>query len=141
MTNEMMMNMEKIIKNAENKIANTIFRFTEEDDGYKLTESTFTVAVYAAVITEASKANPSEMAIENMKLALEDLVAFSKGSDWSNVKTVRAYCCSMLYLNGKTRYTESQIRNFVFNKEHYMSKDLKQMNTLIDITLKAMNLK
>lgn len=55
MANEMMMNMEKIIKNAENKIANTIFRFTEEDDGYKLTESTFTVAVYAAELQKQVK--------------------------------------------------------------------------------------
>lgn len=136
-TNEM--NMEKVIKEAERMINRTISKIDFiEEDGLTATEYSLTIAVATAIIKEASSANPSMMKITNMKLALDNLIELSNTDDknWS----VKAYCCSILYLSGETRYDEHSIRKFAL-KKHTDEKLMKKFNTKIGITLNAMNLK
>ena len=135
------MNMEKVIKRAERIILRQMSVLEDTNDGLSVNVNNLSIAVATAIITEASKANPSEMAIDNMWLALDTLLELSESSyDGLSTVPLKDYCCSILYLNGRTRYNEQSMRKFAFRKAED-SKILKELNTVIDITLKAMNLK
>lgn len=147
MTNEMNMNMEKTIKGAERMILRSMSTMdTKEDtDGFAVNECNLRIAVATAIINEASKPNPSDIAITNMKLALDNLMEMSSGTydgspydNYSNLLS-RDYCCAILYLNGRIKYSEQVIRKFAFSK--FSGKERKELDTKVDITLKAMNLK
>ena len=146
MTNEMM-NVEKIIKGAERMILRSmsIMDTKENSDGFAVNECNLRIAVATAIINEASKSNPSEIAIENMKLALDNLMEMSGGTyngspyDGCSSLLPRDYCCAILYLNGRIKYSEQDIRKFAFNK--ISGKERKEFDAKVDITLKAMNLK
>lgn len=146
MTNEMM-NVEKIIKGAERMILRSmsIMDTKENSDGFAVNECNLRIAVATAIINEASKSNPSEIAIENMKLALDNLMEMSGGTyngspyDGCNSLLPRDYCCAILYLNGRIKYSEQAIRKFAFSK--IPNKERKELDAKVDITLKAMNLK
>lgn len=146
MTNEMM-NVEKIIKGAERMILRSmsIMDTKENSDGFAVNECNLRIAVATAIISEASKPNPSEIAIENMKLALDNLMEMSSGtydgSPYDSYSSLlpRDYCCAILYLNGRIKYSEQAIRKFAFNK--ISGKERKEFDAKVDITLKAMNLK
>lgn len=144
-TNEM--NVEKIIKEAEKMILRSmsIIDTKEDNDGLAVNKCNLRIAVATAIISEASKPNPSEIAITNMKLALDNLLEMSSGTyDGSSCDSYssllpRDYCCAILYLTGKTRYNEQAIRKFAFSK--ISGKERKEFDAKVDITLKAMNLK
>lgn len=146
MTNEMM-NVEKIIKGAERMILRSmsIMDTKENSDGFAVNECNLRIAVATAIINEASKSNPSEIAIENMKLALDNLMEMSggtyDGSPYDSYSSLlpRDYCCAILYLNGRIKYSEQAIRKFAFSK--IAGKERKEFDAKVDITLKAMNLK
>ena len=146
MTNEMM-NVEKIIKGAERMILRSmsIMDTKENSDGFAVNECNLRIAVATAIINEASKSNPSEIAIENMKLALDNLMEMSggtyNGSPYNGCSSLllRDYCCAILYLNGRIKYSEQAIRKFAFSK--IPNKERKELDAKVDITLKAMNLK
>ena len=146
MTNEMM-NVEKIIKGAERMILRSmsIMDTKENSDGFAVNECNLRIAVATAIINEASKSNPSEIAIENMKLALDNLIEMSGGTyngspyDGCSSLLPRDYCCAILYLNGRIKYSEQAIRKFAFSK--IPNKERKELDAKVDITLKAMNLK
>lgn len=146
MTNEM--NAEKIIKGAERMILRSMSTIdTKEDsDGLTVNECNLRIAVATAIINEASKSNPSEIAIENMKLALDNLMEMSGGTyngspyDGCSSLLPRDYCCAILYLNGKIKYSEQAIRKFAFSKIPN-NKERKELDAKVDITLKAMYLK
>ena len=77
------MNMEKVIKRAERMILRSLSCIdTEEDDGLNVNECNLRIAVATAIISEASKSNPSEMAITNMELALDNLLEMAGGSQY-----------------------------------------------------------
>lgn len=145
-TNEMM-NAEKIIKGAERMILRSmsIMDTKEDNDGFAVNECNLRIAVATAIINEASKPNPSEIAIANMKLALDNLMEMSSGtydgSPYDSYSSLlpRDYCCAILYLNGRIKYSEQAIRKFAFNK--ISGKERKEFDAKVDITLKAMNLK
>ena len=144
-TNEM--NVEKIIKEAERMILRSmsIIDTKEDNDGLAVNECNLRIAVATAIISEASKPNPSAIAITNMKLALDNLLEMSSGTyDGSSCDSYssllpRDYCCAILYLTGRTRYNEQAIRKFAFSK--ISGKERKEFDAKVDITLKAMNLK
>lgn len=136
------MNMEKVIKRAERMILRSLSCIdTEEDDGLNVNECNLRIAVATAIINEASKSNPSEMAITNMELALDNLLEMTGGSQYDTYSSLisKDYCCAILYLSGRVRYNEQAIRKFAFNK--ISGKDRKELDIKVDITLKAMNLK
>lgn len=145
-TNEMM-NAEKIIKGAERMILRSMSTMDtkEDNDGFAVSECNLRIAVATAIISEASKPNPSEIAITNMKLALDNLMEMSSGtydgSPYDSYSSLlpRDYCCAILYLNGRIKYSEQAIRKFAFNK--ISGKERKEFDAKVDITLKAMNLK
>lgn len=145
-TNEMM-NVEKIIKGAERMILRSmsIMDTKEEDNGFAVNECNLRIAVATAIISEASKPNPSEIAITNMRLALDNLMEMSSGtydgSPYDSYSSLlpRDYCCAILYLNGRIKYSEQNIRKFAFSK--IAGKERKEFDAKVDITLKAMNLK
>ena len=145
-TNEMM-NVEKIIKGAERMILRSmsIMDTKEEDNGFAVNECNLRIAVATAIISEASKPNPSEIAITNMRLALDNLMEMSSGtydgSPYDSYSSLlpRDYCCAILYLNGRIKYSEQAIRKFAFSK--IAGKERKEFDAKVDITLKAMNLK
>lgn len=144
-TNEM--NVEKIIKEAERMILRSmsIMDTTEDNDGFAVNECNLRIAVATAIINEASKPNPSEIAITNMKLALDNLMEMSSGtydeSPYDSYSSLlpRDYCCAILYLNGRIKYSEQAIRKFAFNK--ISGRERKEFDAKVDITLKAMYLK
>lgn len=144
-TNEM--NVEKIIKEAERMILRSmsIIDTKEDNDGLAVNECNLRIAVATAIISEASKPNPSAIAITNMKLALDNLMEMSSGtydgSPYDSYSSLlpRDYCCAILYLTGRTRYDEQAIRKFAFSK--ISGKERKEFDAKVDITLKAMNLK
>lgn len=144
-TNEM--NVEKIIKEAERMILRSmsIIDTKEDNDGLAVNECNLRIAVATAIISEASKPNPSAIAITNMKLALDNLLEMSSGtydgSPYDSYSSLlpRDYCCAILYLTGRTRYNEQAIRKFAFSK--ISGKERKEFDAKVDITLKAMNLK
>lgn len=144
-TNEM--NVEKIIKEAERMILRSmsIIDTKEDNDGLAVNECNLRIAVATAIISEASKPNPSAIAITNMKLALDNLLEMSSGtydgSPYDSYSSLlpRDYCCAILYLNGRTRYDEQAIRKFAFSK--ISGKERKEFDAKVDITLKAMYLK
>ena len=146
MTNEMM-DVEKIIKGAERMILRSmsIMDTKQNSDGFAVNECNLRIAVATAIINEASKSNPSEIAIENMKLALDNLMEMSggtyNGSPYDSYSSLlpRDYCCAILYLNGRIKYSEQNIRKFAFSK--IAGKERKEFDAKVDITLKAMNLK
>lgn len=135
--------LEKVIKHAEGILLKSIPRLAEEeDDGFKLTSTTLIIAVQTAIILEASKPNPSTIAIQYMDIACEELLCLSEGNDNLPIGTVvQKYCSSILYLIKRTRYTESQLRSFCFDNRQYSSKELRKINFLIETTLKAMGIK
>lgn len=144
-TNEM--NMEKVIKEAERLILRSmsIIDTKEDNDGLAVNECNLRIAVATAIISEASKPNPSAISITNMKLALDNLMEMSSGTydgspydSYSNLLP-RDYCCAILYLNGRIKYSEQAIRKFAFSK--ISEKTRKEFDAKVDITLKAMNLK
>ena len=145
MTNEMM-NVEKIIKGAERMILRSMSTIDtkQDNDGLTVSECNLRIAVATAIINEASKSNPSQIAIENMKLALDNLMEMSSGTydgspyDGCSSLLPRDYCCAILYLNGRIKYSEQAIRKFAFNK--IPDKERKEFDAKVDITLKAMNL-
>lgn len=144
-TNEM--NVEKIIKEAERMILRSmsIIDTKEDNDGLAVNECNLRIAVATAIISEASKPNPSAIAITNMKLALDNLMEMSSGtydgSPYDSYSSLlpRDYCCAILYLNGRIKYSEQAIRKFAFSK--ISGKERKEFDAKVDITLKAMNLK
>lgn len=144
-TNEM--NVEKIIKEAERMILRSmsIIDTREDNDGLAVNECNLRIAVATAIISEASKPNPSAIAITNMKLALDNLLEMSSGtydgSPYDSYSSLlpRDYCCAILYLTGRTRYDEQAIRKFAFSK--ISGKERKEFDAKVDITLKAMYLK
>lgn len=146
MTNEMM-NVEKIIKGAERMILRSMSTIDtkQDNDGLTVSECNLRIAVATAIINEASKSNPSQIAIENMKLALDNLMEMSSGtydgSPYDSYSSLlpRDYCCAILYLNERIRYSEQAIRKFAFSK--IPNKERKELDAKVDITLKAMNLK
>ena len=109
-TNEM--NVEKIIKEAERMILRSmsIIDTKEDNDGLAVNECNLRIAVATAIISEASKPNPSAIAITNMKLALDNLLEMSSGtydgSPYDSYSSLlpRDYCCAILYLTVRTRY-------------------------------------
>lgn len=144
-TNEM--NVEKIIKEAERMILQSmsIIDTKEDNDGLAVNECNLRIAVATAIISEASKPNPSAITITNMKLALDNLMEMSSGTydgspydSYSNLLS-RDYCCAILYLNRRIKYSEQAIRKFAFSK--ISEKTRKEFDAKINITLKAMNLK
>lgn len=80
-----------------------------------------------------------------MELALDNLMEMSSGTyegspyDGCSSLLPRDYCCAILYLNGRIKYSEQAIRKFAFNK--ISGKERKELDAKVDITLKAMNLK
>lgn len=140
MTNEM--NVEKIIKGAERMILRSMSTMDtkEDNDGFTVNECNLRIAVATAIINEASKPDPSEIAITNMKLALDNLMEMPSGTyDSYSSLLPRDYCCAILYLNGRIKYSEQAIRKFAFSK--IAGKERKEFDAKVDITLKAMNLK
>lgn len=145
-TNEIM-NAEKIIKGAERMILRSmsIMDTKQDNDGLTVNECNLRIAVATAIISEASKPNPSEIAITNMKLALDNLMEMSSGtydgSPYDSYSSLlpRDYCCAILYLNGRIKYSEQAIRKFAFSK--IAGKERKEFDAKVDITLKAMDLK
>lgn len=141
------MNMEKVIKEAERLILRSMSAIgtKEDNDGLAVNECNLRIAVATAIINEASKSNPSAIAITNMKLALDNLMEMSSGTydgspydSYSNLLS-RDYCCAILYLNGRIKYSEQAIRKFAFSK--ISEKTRREFDAKVNITLKAMNLK